>query len=145
MPFDDVLLLVHAVATAWLAGLVWTVQLVVYPGFGEVGRTSAWTAVHEAHTRRMTLAVAPPWAVQGLVLAALLLRRPDDVPLGLLAAAAVLAAGPVVVTALVSVPMHVRLEHGWDDAAWRRLVRTNWLRTATWTAGAVVAALLVAP
>jgi uncharacterized membrane protein YfcA len=66
------------------------------------------------------------------------------VPLGLLLAAAALAALPVAVTALVSVPAHMRLDRGWDDAAWRRLVRTNWWRTAGWTAGAVVAALLVA-
>jgi hypothetical protein len=38
----------------------------------------------------------------------------------------------------------MRLGRGWDDAAWRRLVRTNWWRTAGWTAGAAVAALLVA-
>jgi hypothetical protein len=48
VPLDDGLLLVHAVATAWLAGLVWTVQLVVYPGFGGTGPTAAWVAVHDA-------------------------------------------------------------------------------------------------
>ncbi len=41
MSTADGLLLAHAVATAWLAGLVWTVQLVVYPGFGEVGTSEA--------------------------------------------------------------------------------------------------------
>lgn len=144
MSLDDVLLLVHAVATAWLAGLIWAVQLVVYPGFAEVGTTAAWARAHAAHERRMTLAVGPPWAVQGLALLALLVRRPDGVPLGLVALAAGLAAVPVAVTVLVSVPQHVRLGRGWDDGAWRRLVRTNWWRTASWTAGAVCAAAMVA-
>lgn len=144
MSLDDVLLLGHAVATAWLAGLIWTVQLVVYPGFAEVGTTAAWARAHGEHERRMTLAVGPPWAVQGLALLALLVRRPDGVPLWLLALAAGLAAGSVAVTVLVSVPQHVRLGRGWDDGAWRRLMHTNWWRTASWTAGAVCAAVMVA-
>ena len=142
MPLDDALLLAHAASTAALAGLIWTVQLVVYPGFGEVGRTAAWPAVHAAHTRRTGVLVALPWAVQGLTLALLLLRRPDGVPLPLLLVVALLAVVPAVVTVAVSVPAHARLSHGWDDAAWRRLVGTNWWRTAAWTAGAVAAAVL---
>ena len=142
MPLDDALLLAHAASTAALAGLIWTVQLVVYPGFGEVGRTAVWPAVHAAHTRRMGLLVALPWAVQGLTLVLLLLRRPDAVALPLLLVVTVLAAVPVAVTAAVSVPAHGRLSRGWDDAVWRRLVSTNWLRTAAWTAGAVAAAQL---
>ena len=142
MPLDDVLLLAHAASTAALAGLIWTVQLVVYPGFGEVGRTPAWAAVHAAHTRRTGLLVCLPWAVQGLTLALLLVRRPDGVPLPLLLGVAALAAVPVLVTATVSVPAHRRLSRGWDDGTWRRLVRTNWWRTAAWTAGAAGAALL---
>ena len=144
MSLDDGLLLAHVVATAWLAGLIWTVQLVVYPGFGDAGPTPAWTTTHAAHLRRMTWAVAPPWVAQGVCLLALLLRRPEAAPSVLLAAAAVLAAVPVVVTTLVSVPMHHRLGRSWDDAAWRRLVRTNWWRTASWTAGAGCAAALLA-
>jgi hypothetical protein len=140
---DDALLLVHAVATAAMAGVIWTVQLVVYPGFGEAGATGAWHAVHEAHTRRTARLVALPWAVQGATLAALLVRRPEAASLPLLAAAAVLAVVPVVVTVAVSVPLHGRLARGWDVAAWRRLVRTNWLRTAAWTAGAACAAALL--
>jgi hypothetical protein len=140
---DDGPLLAHAVSTAWLAGLIWTVQVVVYPGFGDVGPTPAWPAVHAAHTRRMTWAVAPPWAVHGLSLVLLLAKRPDGVPIPLLGVAAALAAVPVVVTAGVSVPMHRRLSRGWDDAAWQRLVSTNWWRTIGWTAGAGCAAGLL--
>ena len=139
---DDALLLAHAGSTAALAGLIWTVQLVVYPGFGEVGATPAWATAHAAHSRRMGALVGLPWAVQGLTLALLLVRRPGEVPLPPLLAVVGLAAVPVAVTLTVSVPMHRRLSLGWDDDAWRRLVRTNWWRTSAWTAGAVGAALL---
>jgi len=140
VPVDDVLLQVHAAATAALAGLVWVVQLVVYPAFLIAGPTAAWPAYHRRHTTATALVVAVPWAVQGLAVAALLVRQPG--PLVLLAAA--LAAVTVAVTVLVSVPLHTRLGTAYDDDAARRLIRTNWARTAAWTAGAVVAALLAA-
>lgn len=135
----DLVLLAQAGATCALAGLAWTVQVVVYPGFAEVGPTPSWARAHAAHTRRITRVVAPAWAVQGLCAALLLLLRPG--PLVLLTAA--LAATTVAVTVLVSVPMHTRLSRGWDAAAARRLVRTNWLRTAAWTAGAACSLALL--
>ncbi|MEM1334101.1 MAG: hypothetical protein AAGG08_11635, partial [Actinomycetota bacterium] len=42
------------------------------------------------------------------------------------------------VTAFVSVPLHERLTSVYDDDAVRRLVSTNWWRTAAWTARAIV-------
>lgn len=134
------LLLLHAGTTCFLAGLVWVVQLVVYPGFVQA-RTGDWAAVHEAHARRMSLVVGPPWAVQGLTLAALLVRH--DAPLPLLALTAALALATVVVTLTVSVPLHSRLT-SYDEGLIRRLVTTNWWRTAAWTGGAVCSLALVA-
>jgi acyl-CoA synthetase (AMP-forming)/AMP-acid ligase II len=135
------LLLVHLTATAALAGLVWVVQLVVYPSFRLVGGGPAWPAFHAAHARAIALAVGPPWAVQGGTVAALLVR---DGPTPLLLLTGALALATVVVTVAVSVPLHTRLGHAYDDGAARRLVTTNWLRTAAWSAGTVCAALLVA-
>ena len=137
---DMALLLVHLVATATLAGLVWVVQLVVYPSFLLVGGGPAWPAVHAAHTRAVALLVALPWAVQGAGLAALLVR---DGPSALLLATGVLALTTVAVTVLVFVPLHSRLGRAWDEGAARRLVRTNWIRTGAWTGGTLCAALLV--
>ena len=133
------LLLVHLAATAALTGLVWVVQLVVYPSFLLVGGTPAWPAVHAAHTRAVTWAVGLPWAVQGVTLALLLVR---DGPSPLLLATGVLALTTVVVTVAVSVPLHSRLGRAFDEAAAHRLVRTNWLRTGAWSAGTVCAGLL---
>ena len=134
------LLLVHLTATAVLAGLVWVVQLVVYPSFLLVGAGPAWAAFHDAHTREVALAVGPPWAAQGVTVAALLVR---DGPSPLRLLTGVLALATVVVTVAVSVPLHTRLGEAYDDAIARRLVRTNWLRTAAWTAGTACAAALV--
>lgn len=130
------LLLAHAASTNALAGLIWVVQLVVYPGFPEVGRTDAWPAAHAAHSRRISLVVGPPWVVQAVTLGLLLLRR--DQPGWLLALAGLCALTTVAVTVLVSVPLHARLA-SYDDAVARRLVRTNWWRTAAWTGSAACA------
>ena len=138
MSLDAALLQAHALATASLAGLVWVVQLVVYPAFRAVGATGAWDEHHRAHTAAITRVVALPWAVQGVTLAVLLLRRPGP----LLLLTGLLAATTVVVTLAVSVPLHTRLAEGYDEAVAERLVRTNWLRTAAWSAGAVCAAVL---
>ena len=134
------LLLVHLTATAVLTGLVWVVQLVVYPSFRLVGGGPSWPAFHAAHSRAVVVAVGPPWAVQGVTVAALLVR---DGPGPLLLLTGALALATVVVTVTVSVPLHTRLGRGYDDALARRLVATNWLRTAAWSAGTVCAAALV--
>ena len=47
------------------------------------------------------------------------------------------------VTVRASIPAHERLTHGFDADAHDRLVRTNWLRTAAWTARTVIAVVLV--
>jgi hypothetical protein len=103
---DLVLLQLHLVATAVLAGMVWVVQLVVYPAFRSVGPTASWHAYHRRHTTAMATVIALPWAVQGLTVGLLLLRRPG--PLVLLTAA--LAA----VTVLSPSPCRCRCTPGWD-------------------------------
>ena len=141
---DAALLWAHAAATTALAGLAWVVQLVVYPAFRVVGESPVWPALHAHHTRAMASVVTLPWAVQGLTLAVLLARRPAGTTLPLLALTGVLAATTVVVTVVSSVPLHARLAAGYDDGLARRLVATNWLRTAAWTLGAVCSLVLVA-
>lgn len=136
---DTALLWSHAIATTALAGVIWVVQVVVYPAFLVCGPTAAWPAVHAHHTRAMAAVVTLPWAVQGLTLVALLARRPDSVPVLLLLLTGALAAATVLVTTVWSVPLHARLARGYDDTLARRLVSTNWLRTAAWTGGAVCA------
>lgn len=129
----------HLAATAYLAGLVWVVQLVVYPAFRVVGPTDRWADYHARHTVAISWAVGPAWLAQAVTVVALLVTDPS--PLVLLAA--LLAAATFAVTAAVSVPLHARLGRAYDDQVARRLVRTNWARTAAWTAGAAAAAALV--
>lgn len=133
------LLLAHAAATLALAGLVWFVQVVHYPLFARVPG-EAFTAYELEHGRRTTWVVAPLMAVEALTAVALVLVEPG----ALTVIGVALVVGIWASTFLVQVPCHRVLSRGWDAAAHRRLVRTNWLRTVLWSArGAIALALLV--
>ncbi len=119
---------------AYMTGVIWVVQVVLYPSFALVG-DSEWAAYHAAHSRRITPVVAPAMLAHPLVATALLVDRPG-------AAAAVnlaFAAGLLLVTATVFARLHSRL----TPAGIGRLVRLNALRAVAWTASAGVAVVLV--
>lgn len=121
--------LMHGAVTWALVGLIWVVQLVIYPQLGAVGRAD-FVAYHADYTRRIS------WVVGPLMLAELgsagwLLWRGERsgwflISLGLLAV-------NWLSTAAVQVPLHGRLERGFMIDAHRALLRTNWVRTAAWT------------
>ena len=134
-------LLVHLVATAALAGVGWTVQLVVYPAFALVGERR-WADYHDRHSRAITLVVAVPWVAQGVSTAALLLGPAAGGPAASLGLS-VLALVTVVVTVAAAVPAHGRLTGGFRDEELRRLLRANLVRAVAWTASAGWAAALL--
>jgi hypothetical protein len=138
------ILLANLVATAVMAGVIWYVQLVHYPlmagwphdAFG------AWEALHRERTGWI---VVPVMLMEGATATLLLTRRPEGVPTWLAWAAAAALAGVWASTFLLQVPCHELLARGWDEAVHRRLVDTNWLRTALWTGRlALVVAMAVA-
>ncbi len=53
------------VSTVWLAGMIWTVQVVHYPLFDLVGADS-FVTYEAAHSIRITWLLLAPWAVQGI-------------------------------------------------------------------------------
>lgn len=120
-------------STLLLCGLIWVVQLVHYPSFGYVAREE-FARFHAFHSRRITLLVAALMPVE--LVTATLAARADPSALPLLGLA--LVALIWVSTALLQVPAHRKLAAGYDADVHRRLVRTNWIRTAAWTARAVL-------
>lgn len=126
-------LLGNFAAACALAGLIWTVQVVVYPQFARVG-AAEWAAYHAAHSARITWVVGPLMVAEaGLALLLFAAAPAERRALALVALALVGLAWAW--TALVSVPLHGRLGH-FDPDAVAALVRTNWVRTAAWTARA---------
>ena len=135
--------IIHAGATCFMVGLIWFVQIVHYPLMRRVS-ADGFPAYALAHQRRTTWIVAPMMLVEAA--SALLLAWPafggvkyNSLPwIGLALLAVVWFS-----TFALQVPLHTRLASCFDDAACRRLVRTNWIRTFAWTARGIVALLML--
>ena len=93
-------LLSHLIATVFMVGVIWTVQIVHYPLFGLVGER--FIDYQAAHSTRVSTLIALPWAVQGLTGLALVARRPAGVPLWSVLADLALLGVAVAVTVLIS-------------------------------------------
>jgi hypothetical protein len=126
------LLLAHAAATLVMLGVILVVQLVHYPLFRAVGAAS-FAAYHAAHMARITWIVLPAMTVELGTAGWIALQPPPGVP-GWLAWTGLVLVGVIwASTGLVQVPLHTALTDGFDAAAHRRLVHTNWIRTLAWT------------
>jgi len=122
----------HAASTLVMAGVVWTMQVVHYPLFSSVGR-DGFTDYERRHTAAVTRLIAAPAVAEIITAAALFLARPEPVPAWLPFWSGALLAGVWVMTAAVQAPAHGRLGSGFDPEVHRRLVRSNWVRTAVWS------------
>ncbi len=131
------LFLLDLAATLYMWGVIWTIQIVHYPLFARVG-PEQWADYHAAHTRLMTGVVLPAMVTEIGASGLLALSRPAWLSPGLLWAGFACAVLTWAVTFFVSVPLHDTLSRGYGLAAIHRLVATNWLRTAFWTAHALI-------
>jgi hypothetical protein len=117
-------------ADLYLVGLGITVALVVYPSFHLVG-SGQWTSFHGAHSRRIGVAAAPAWVLQGMGSIWWLLHGPSR---GFAGAHAFFALLAVVLTVFKLMPVHQRLERHHDSQDIHQLQRWHWLRTLAWIA-----------
>jgi hypothetical protein len=124
------LLLLHLAVTWALVGLIWTVQLVQYPGFRLVGGPE-FARFHEHHCARIGWVVGPLMVAELLTGLGLLAARPPGVSASLLGFGLGLIGLNWAWTALVAMPLHAR---GRERDAQRALVTTNWVRTVAWSA-----------
>jgi hypothetical protein len=125
-------LLANLAATMFMVGVIWFVQIVHYPLFGEVGEPN-FAAYSEAHSRLTTFVVAPAMLVELATAALLVFLRPPGVPGFVLWIGVGLVAVVWVSTAFLQVPRHATLGLGFDEGAYEFLVASNWVRTAAWS------------
>ena len=112
--------IIHLAVTWALVGLIWMVQVVIYPQFGAVGRWE-FGAYHADYTRRISWIVGPLMLAE-LGSAAWLLWAGERsgwflISLGLIGV-------NWLSTLIVQVPLHRRLEQGFEAGAHGRL--TSW-------------------
>ncbi len=126
------LLLINLVATWYLVGLIWTIQVVHYRQFDLVGQAH-WLDYHRRHTSGISWVVAPAMLIELTSSVGLIVYRPAGMS-GTIAWGGAIAVGLIwISTAFLQVPIHNRLAKAFDAGACRSLTTGNWLRTILWT------------
>lgn len=136
-------LLVQAFASLAMTGLIWCIQVVHYPLFAAVGR-DGFTRYEADHARLITLVVGPLMLVELAAALWLAAVRPAGVPAWMAWTGLALVAAIWISTAAIQVPCHAKLAAGFDAEVHARLVASNWIRTAAWTARGVLALAMIA-
>ena len=143
MNWSNSILLANVASTLFLVGLIWMVQVVHYPLFNDIGEQN-YISYQQRHQTNITFVVGPVMLIE-LVTAILLIWYTSDA----ISPAMVYTGIALVVliwlsTAFIQVPCHEKLVKGFDLAAYKWLVNSNWIRTIAWSArGALVTWMLV--
>jgi hypothetical protein len=130
-------LLVDTAAATFMAGVLWTMQLLNYPLLSLVGR-DAFPDYEAAHNRRFGIIVFPGVAVALIGAIGLLVTRPAAIPAWAPVVALVLVSLVVSSTAALQARQHGQLARGFDERMNRALVVSNWIRVADWSAASVL-------
>lgn len=125
---------VHLGATWALVGLIWTVQVAVYPQFAVV-KPAEFTRWHASYTRRIGGVVGPLMAVEMVTGVAWVWWQPAS---GWAWSGLGLIGVNWLSTAVVQVPQHRRLGEKYDARVIAALGRGNWVRTVAWSLRGVV-------
>lgn len=136
------ILLVNAASTWMMTGVIWLVQVVVYPNFRLVP-PDAYPAYEAAHISSIALLVGPLMLAETLTSAWLLVDRPASVPVWLPLAGLACVVVVWAVTLCVNTPQHSLLSLGFRADVHSALVATNWIRTAAWSAHSLLAAVML--
>ena len=134
--------LVHVAATMAMVGLIWTVQVVHYPLFENVG-AEAYPEYQSRHIDRIGALLVVPWGLEGLSIVALLVLAKDRATRGLAIAGAALMGLILLVTMIWAAPVHGDLLDGFDADRHDTLMVSNFVRTLLWTARGGVAVAMV--
>jgi uncharacterized membrane protein len=134
--------LLHLIATVFMTGVIWIIQILHYPLFNMVGREN-FTAYEAAHTNLITVVVMPAMLLELVLTILIFFAPPASIPSSLNWLNAVLLAVIWLSTAFLQVPQHAILSRGFDESAYRMLVNSNWIRTVAWSAKAMIAAVMV--
>jgi len=123
------LAITHLLATAAMVGVIWLVQLAHYPSFRYID-PAQFTRFEKFHCASISFVVMPLMLLE-LATAALLYSSGERTMAFL--ASLILLALIWVSTFAVQVPLHQKLEMGYDLPSINRLITTNWIRTICWS------------
>jgi hypothetical protein len=128
---------IQLITTLPLCGVIWMVQLVVYPQFANVG-AAEFSNYHRFHSGRITFIVAPLMLGELIGAVAMVTQISSGDREGLKILGLILAISAWLLTGLFAVPAHNELSRGFSVGAHHRLMRANTARTAVWSARCVL-------
>lgn len=142
MDSPHLLLLLWAVLAFYELGQIWFCQIVVYPLFAKVGAAD-YIRYHGFYSQRIPLPVIVPGFASFFLPIPLALFGPN-VPFWMSMANVLTGLVGLVVTVLLEIPRHGRLERaGKDEGLIAELIRYNWPRTMSITSQSVVTFLML--
>lgn len=134
MPTYEFLLIAQLIASAAMTGVVWIVQMAIYPLFAQIGRDD-FEIFHRRYMFRVSFVIMPLMSIEALTCAACFFLGDA----GELLAPSILFAIICASTAFIQVPQHNRLTRATVPA----LVRSNWIRTIAWTTRTILLGTVV--
>jgi hypothetical protein len=141
MDSSHLLLLLWAMLAFYELGQIWFCQIVIYPLFAQVGDAD-YVRYHGFYTRRIPLPVIIPGFASFLLPIPLALFGPS-VPVWMTAANIGAGIVGLLLTVLLLIPRHSRLEKGKNAVTIAELVRYNWPRTMSISSQSVVTFLMM--
>ena len=139
------LIVVHAAASMFMVGLIWTIHYVHYPLFAYVGE-STYASFQAAHVERIGKLLFVPWLTEGITLIGVLAlaflgtHKVLRVPAVINGAAMAVV---LVISGFWSAPAHAKLADGFDTSIHDQLMTVNLIRTLAWTVCGICAIWMV--
>lgn len=128
----NLVFLAQLAATLYLVGVIWIVQILVYPLMANVG-AEGYSAYHNLHTTRISPLVVPAMIVELLTAIYFVFAPLEKVDYRYCWFGLALVLIIWISTFLLQVPLHEKLAGGFDAEVQRNLVLTNWIRTIAWS------------
>lgn len=136
----EIILTSNILASFFLAGLIWFVQIVHYPAFLKV-KDDNFQPFHRYHVSRTGLVVIPPMIVEmgsSIWLTSIFERLWIYNAVGL-----ALVTGIWISTFAIQIRLHRKLQKKNYQQFIPRLIASNWIRTVLWSAKAAVGGYLI--
>ena len=124
---------INYLATTFMVGLIWYVQIVHYPLFHQVG-LEHFKLYADLHRSKTTLVVFAPMLLELFTAVLLVYLKPAWLSQTTAWVGLILVGLAWLMTLLGSIPDHQKLSQGYNSQVVDHLVLYNWLRTTAWTA-----------
>ncbi|NRD21015.1 hypothetical protein HNV08_13240 [Winogradskyella eckloniae] len=132
-----IILIIHIVATIFMTGLCWFVQLVHYPLFRAI-ETDKFPSYERKNA--ITGIITVPVMIIELITGLILLYNFQD---SLHVLNIVVLAFIWLSTFIFQVPIHLKLMYKGSPQLITKVIRTNWIRTLSWTVRTLLLAYLL--